>query len=235
MATQTLTGHVADAGNLEKLPPEIRKQIYTHLLVEPKTIAIKRYINPKAYKSREVARMNHHRKSDRNRKVYDRRRKAWVEAPPSTTSILLVNKVICRQATPVFYGSNDFFFDNAGALQDFLAWIGQSRQYIRRVEIDGNDGRGIRYNASWKALDRSLGLLESAKGLRALHFYHNGFCGIDSYDHVDIRELGKHCTPLLRSLQATCEACNVKVEVLDVVKIVLPPCHCKLCPEPKKK
>lgn len=117
MATQTLTGHVADAGNLEKLPPEIRKQIYTHLLVEPKTIAIKRYINPKAYKSREVARMNHHRKSDRNRKVYDRRRKAWVEAPPSTTSILLVNKVICREATPVFYGSNDFFFDNAGALQ----------------------------------------------------------------------------------------------------------------------
>jgi hypothetical protein len=235
MAIQTLTGSVADAGNLEKLPPEIRKQIYTHLLVEPKTIAIKRYIKPKAYKSGEVARMNHHGKADRNRKVYNRRRMTRVEAPPSTTSILLANKLINQEATPVFYGSNNFFFDNAGALQDFLLWIGQSRQHIRHVEIDGRYGRGIRFNISWTAMDRSLDLLESATGLRALHFYHNGFCGTDSYHHVGIGELVKHCTTLLRSLQATCKARNVKFDVLDVVKIVLPPCHCKVCPEPKAR
>ena len=233
MPNQLPTSNMTDAGNLERLPPEIRKQVYTHLLMEPKTIAIKRYINPKAYKSGEVARMNHHRKADRSRKVYDRRRKTWVEAPPSTTSILLVNKVICQEATPVFYGSNDFCFDNAGALQDFLAWIGQSRQHLRHVEIDGNHGRGIRFNTSWTAMDRSLRLLESAKGLRALHFYHNGFCSSDSYHHVNIGELGKHCMPLLRSLQAACEERNVKFDVLDVAKIALPPCHCKLCPEPK--
>lgn len=226
---------MADAGDLEKLPIEIRKQIYSHLLVEPKTIVIKRYINPKAYKKGEVARKNHHRKANRDRKVYDRRRKAWVEAPPSTTSIFLVNKVVCLEATPVFYGSNDFFFDNTGALQDFLAWIGQSTQHLRHVEIDGNHGRGIKYNASWTALDRSSSLLESAKGLRALHFYHTGFCGSSSYDRVDIKELGEHCTPLLRSLQAASEARNVKLDVLDVARIVLPPCHCELCPEPKKR
>lgn len=139
MATQPLTGNVADAGNLDKLPPEIRKQIYTHLLVEPKTIAIERYTT--AHRKSEVVRMNHHRKADHRMKVYDRRRKAWVDAPPATTSILLVNKVICQEATPVFYGSNDFFFDNAGALRDFLTWIGQSRQHLRHVEIAGHDGR----------------------------------------------------------------------------------------------
>jgi hypothetical protein len=153
----------------------------------------------------------------------------------SSTAILLVNKVVHQEATPVFYGANSFFFDNSGALQDSLAWIGQSKQYLRHVEIDGNHGRGIKYNASWTALDRSLSLLGPAKGLRALHFYHNGFCGSSSYDRVDIRELGGHCTPLLRSLQAACEARNVHLEVLNVVKIVLPPCHCKLCPEPKKR
>jgi hypothetical protein len=127
MANQLSTSNMTDAGSLQKLPLEIRKQIYTNLLVEPKTIAIKRYINPEAYKSGEVARMNHHRKADRGRKIHDRRRKTWVEAPPSSTAILLVNKVVSQEATPVFYGANDFFFDNAGALQDFLAWIGQAR------------------------------------------------------------------------------------------------------------
>ena len=235
MTTRTLTGNMADAGDLEKLPPEIRKQIYTHLLVEPKTIAIKRYINVRAYKSGEVARMSHHRMAGRRNKVYDRRRKAWVEAPPSTTSILLVNKLISQEATPIFYGSNDFFFNNAVVLQDFLAWIGQSSHYLRHVEIHGNHGRGIKFKASWTAIDRSLRLLESAKRLRALHFYHDGFCSSNSYHHVDIGELGEHCTPLLQSLQATCEARNVKFDVLDVAKIVLPPCHCKVCPEPEER
>jgi len=222
---------MADAGNLEKLPVEIRKQIYTYLLAEPKTIAIKRYINPKAYKRGEVARMNHHRRSGRSRKVYDRRREAWVDAPSSSSSILFVNKRISQEATPVFYGSNKFFFDNAGVLQDFLDWIGQSRLHLRHVEIDGC---GIMHNASWAAMDRSLSLLESCKGLRALHFYHDGFCG-GGRDGASISDVAAHCSPLLRSLRATWEARNLNMDVLDIVKIVLPPCHCQLCPEPKKR
>jgi hypothetical protein len=231
MANQPLTSNMTDAGNLEKLPLEIRKQIYTHLLVEPKTITIKRYINRRAYIRGEVARMNHHRKADRDRKVYDRRRKAWVDAPPSTTSILLVNKSVGREATPVFYGSNNFFFEHAGALQDFLAWIGQSRQYLRHVEVDGE---GIKFNSSWTAMDRSLRLLESSKGLRALHFYHAGFCSRNRCS-TELRDLVTHCSPLLKSFQATWEARNLSMKVLDVVKIVLPPCHCSLCPEPEKR
>lgn len=222
---------MADAGDLEKLPPEIRRQIYTHLLVEPITIAIKHYISPNAYKSGEVTRMDHHRKVFRARKVLDRCRKAWVGAPPSTTSILLANKSIFHEATPVLYGDNHFFLDSAGILQDFLAWIGQSRQHLRHVEVDG---RGIMHNETWKAMDRSLRLLESSHSLRALHFYHNGFCRIFWRNSVDIRQMGKRCTPLLRSLQASCEARNLKIDVLEIVKIVLPPCHCEFCTKAAK-
>lgn len=55
---------------------------------------------------------------------------------------------------------------------------------------------GIKFNESWTAIDRSLSLLESAKVLRALHFYHDAFCAIytDRMIDVDIGELGKHCT-----------------------------------------
>lgn len=52
--------HWQSCDNLEKLPIEIRRQIYTYLLLEPKTITIKRYINHRAYEKGEVARMNHH-------------------------------------------------------------------------------------------------------------------------------------------------------------------------------
>jgi hypothetical protein len=59
-------------------------------------------------------------------------------------------------------------------------------------------------------------------------------CGNDR-DRADVDELAVHCSPLLKALQATCEARNVNIDILGVVKIVLPPCHCELCPEPKKR
>lgn len=163
--------------------------------------------------------------------MYDRRRKAWVDAPPSTTTILLVNKQVSPEATLVFYGSNDFFFENAGALRDFLAWIGHSKQHLCHIEING---QGILFNTPWTAMDHSLGLLKASKGLRALHFYHNGFCSGNN-DGAGIGDVAAHCSLLLKSLQATWDARNVKMNVLDIVKVVLPPCHCTLCPEPKKQ
>ena len=39
---------MANAGDLGKLPPEIRKEIYTYLLVEPNIIAIKRFLRAKS-------------------------------------------------------------------------------------------------------------------------------------------------------------------------------------------
>lgn len=84
-------------------------------------------------------------------------------------------------------------------------------------------------------MDRSLSFLKAANSLRALQFFHTGFCGGSSRDQVRIEELARHCTPLLRSLQATWKARSLGMDVLDVVKIVLPPCHCEICPEPRKR
>jgi hypothetical protein len=92
------------------------------------------------------------------------------------------------------------------------------------------------FQASWTAMDRSLSLLGSSRGLRALHFYHTGFCGGHGRDWTDVSvsDVAEHCSPLLKTLQATWETRNVNMDVLDVVKIVLPTCHCKLCLGPKK-
>lgn len=221
---------MADAGDLERLPLEIRKEIYKYVLVESKTIAIKRYINPQDRRRGEVARMNHHRNSLHRGKIWHQRKKFWYDAPPSSTSVLLVNKRVGQEATPVFY-SNDFAFDTSRALQDFLAWIGDSKQYVRKAAILH---LSTMCNNSWNAMDHSLALLTAAKGFRTFAFSHLAFCGRSSF-LLDPKTLAKHFVPFLKSLHESRSALGLGANILDVVQIILPPCHCEHCGKIFKK
>lgn len=116
---------MADAGDLGKLPLEIRKHIYTHLLVEAKAIALKCHIHPRG-QTEVVRKSRTHKPGNANPysrvRVYsrDQGRNIWVNAPLRIISILLTNKLISQEAAPVLYGCNKFFFDDAGAMRDFL-------------------------------------------------------------------------------------------------------------------
>lgn len=220
--------------DLGKLPLELRKEIYAHLLVEPRAIAIKRYMHAGNRKNREVARMGNHRDPKHHGQVHDKRAGIWRSAPPGTTSILFVSKTISQEAALVLYGCNGFIFDSARALEDFLVWIGDSKQHLRHVAVNDN----VTLNGSWHVMNRALShLTESAKRLRRLEFSHLSFCGQhDRHSHdVLIERLAQHCKPLLQSLQATSEAQDFRMDVLDVVRIILPPCHCQLCENAKKR
>lgn len=218
---------MADAGDLERLPLEIRKEIYECVLAEAKTIAIKRYINPHDRRRGEIARVDNHRKSTNRGKIWNGRKKTWYDAPPSSTSILVVNKTVNREATPAFYSSNDFAFENSHALQDFLTWIGDSRQHLRKIAILDH---GAMFQNSWKSMDRSLALLTAAKGFRAFAFSHSEFCGQSTaVRYLDPKTLAKHFVPFLKSLHEAHSTLGLSVNILDVVKIILPPCHCDFC------
>lgn len=52
---------MADSGDLGKLPPEIRKEIYSYLLVEEKRIVISRY---KEHKKHRPVRMGSYRNAN---------------------------------------------------------------------------------------------------------------------------------------------------------------------------
>ena len=125
---------MADAGDLGKLPPELRKEIYSYLLVEGKRVVISRYKEHDKYRP---VRMGSYRNPDHADSTYDRYTKEWTKTAPSPDALLLVNKLTSQEAAQVLYGLNHFEFEHVAALQSFLECIGDSRQHLRRIALLG--------------------------------------------------------------------------------------------------
>lgn len=218
---------MADAGDLAKLPAEIRKEVYAHLLVEDKTIPIFRRVaeDKKSNKKRThgaTARMDKLSRPKVPGKRWDCHLRVWIPLPPSTTSLLKVNKLTGLEAAQVLYGFNKFEFQNAGALERFLEQIGYSASHIRHIAIGGF---GHLFAGSWVAMDRSIKVLAASKSLRSLEFSHLIFCTAAAAPKLGsfLGTLVGHCKPLLESLRAHFEAQNLNVDVLDFLKSDLPP------------
>jgi hypothetical protein len=195
---------MADAGDLEKLPPEIRKEIWTHLLAEPETIQIKRLLRGK------------------------RRRKHGTVALQSSTGrssgALRVNKLISEEATQALYGYNKFEFQNTGALLQFLKQIGDSKRHLRHAAIYHE---GLIFMNSWNSLKHSIQILASVRALRTLEVSHSAFCGNGTV-MLQTKELVEHCKPLLHALHDHFVTNRLNTSVLDVIRVGIPPSNCEL-------
>lgn len=175
---------MADAGDLEKLPPEIRKEIYTHLLVESEVIPIKRLLRAK-----------------RKRLLQDKRKRnhgtvgiqSWAGR---SSGVLRVNKIISEETAQVLYGYNKFEFQNTGALRHFLEAIGDAKRHLRHVAIYQE---GIMFMKSWNSLEQSVQMLASARALRTLEVSHSVLCHKGTL-MLQTKELVEHCKPLLHAL-----------------------------------
>lgn len=205
LVNRTSTREMADAGDLGKLPPEIRKDIYAHLLVEPKAIPVKRYL----YKDEDESKFDEYH----TRGLFDRKSRMR-----RANSILRVNKLINEEATQVMYSCNRFMFQNAGALRLFLEQIGGSKGHLRHVGISEH---GYKFMGSWKAMDVSITMLaSSSRGLRTLEVSHLAFC----HRHkrmLQIKDLVQHCKPLLQALHDEFVEENLNASVFDVIDICL--------------
>jgi hypothetical protein len=211
---------MAVAGDLGKLPPELRKEIYSYLLVEEKRIVISRYKEHEQYRP---VRMGSYRNPDHSDSTYDRYTKEWTKTAPSPDALLLVNKLVSQEAAQVLYGLNHFEFEHVAALQSFLECVGDSRQHLRRIALLG---QGLIYAHKWEAMDTSLRLMTQASGLRSLELPHLAFCGTPfGRSATDPRTFVQHCKPLLESLKASFERQNLDISILDVIRIELDPCH----------
>jgi hypothetical protein len=145
---------MTDAGDLGRLPPEIRKEVFTYLLVEGETIQIKRFLGTKSKRKYDTAAL----RSWRTRRA---------------SEIFRVNKLIREEAAQVLYGCNKFEFINAGALYHFLQQIGDARRHLRHVAIYQD---GLTFMKSWKSMQQSIQVLASVRGLRTLEVSHDALC-----------------------------------------------------------
>ena len=203
---------MADAGDLEKLPPEIRKEIYTHLLVESEAIPIKRLLRAKRKRL-----LQGKRKPNKGTIALQ----SWTGR---SSGILRVNKLIGEEAAQVLYGYNKFEFLNAGALRHFLGQIGDAKRHLRHVSIYQD---GILFMKSWNSFKQSIQLLASGTSLRTLEVSHSVLCPKGKLK-LQIAELVEHCKPLLHALNDDFAKNGLNMNVLDVVKIGLVPSVCEL-------
>jgi len=80
---------------LARLPGELRKEIFAHLLRKPDPIELL------VTKKNQVAHRGHNRDNKHRGEVWDRSAKKWVPAPPVMTAILLVNRQTYHEASQV--------------------------------------------------------------------------------------------------------------------------------------
>jgi hypothetical protein len=219
-ADTAVTADTANTGNLETLPLELRKEIYAHLLVETKKIPIERFVENK-YGQGKPIRMDHHRNKKHPGKFHDRSQQRWVDAPPCTTSLLLVNSAVSVEATHVLYGFNRFEFEHACALWTFLEKIGESMQYLHHLAIIG---RGVLYHNRTVAMSKAMRLLQHTPSLRSLEISHFALCDRFYGHRLTVYSLVLSCAPLLKSLKITFEEEDLNVNILDVIRIELPRC-----------
>jgi len=147
------------AGNLERLPLEIRKEIYAHVFTKPEAkytdhasyyIGVYITCKPSPDATGRSGRKRFHSAAlyPNNRtpkhpgEVYDRSSKRWVKAPPGFTSLLLVSRAVSNEASQVLYGGNSFWFKNVEALELFAKQIGSSQEHIRYIAINGEVLKG---------------------------------------------------------------------------------------------
>ena len=195
---------MADAGDLGKLPPEIRKEIYAYLLAES-------HITP----------INSPRKAKSKHDTVT----LWSKTKQSS-AILRVNKLISKEAVQVMYGCNKFEFVNAGVLQDFLRQIGDAKRHLRHIAICQD---GLVFMGSWTSTKNSVQMLASVEGLRTLEIPHSALCRTSTLKNkIQIKQLVEHCKPLLAALNGHFIKEGLGASAFNIIQIPVPVGVCKL-------
>ncbi|KAM0723513.1 hypothetical protein Q7P37_000500 [Cladosporium fusiforme] len=219
--------------SLLSLPVEIRRAIFSLVLVEHAPICIRRY-NSHNQQDPVVVRAYHNDAPDRHSKIYDKRSKKWAPVLSFNTSLLHTNKQVFAETAPILYGSNKFSFYCTGSLERFLSRIHGMKTHLRHIILQpGSLVRKLpRGREPFPAAKRSLEALVAAKDLRSLYVSQLDFCtqkappprlalileaSVVLHGALDIQEFVELCKPLLQSLEASYEAKSLGSRVLDVV------------------
>lgn len=197
---------MAEDGDPGQLPPEIRKEIYSYLLVESNTIAIKRFLPAGTEHKYDTVALRSRKKR--------------------SSGILRVNKFVNKEAAQVMYGCNKFEFMDAEALHHFLEQIGDARRHLCHVGIYQDE---LLFRNSRNAMKRSIRMLAAMRGLRTVEVSHSILCRKRDIvaTIVQIKKLVQLCKPLLSALNDHSIENSLSVSVLDVVQMPILQGACK--------
>ena len=227
---------MADCGDLEKLPPEIRNEIYALALVQAEPFALctfggdQKNIGEPTSRAYCAPRMNNQWTRSDKRKVapvghkrslkgrgYKYVRNKWVEVP-SNVALLCVNKKIHMEAVPVLYSRTKFRFQTVTTMRRFTNSIGDNIQYLCNLGISP---RGWDYRFGFNSARMAIEALVAAKSLHTFEVSHIDIC---PYTRLRQHYPGSHgvvklCRPLLESLKIAYKTNELKASILEVIKV----------------
>lgn len=228
----------ADAGDLEKLPPEIRNEIYALVLARAEPLVLCNFGGNQKKISEPTSRSHRawRRKNERSRTVKPKvaplghKRSLegrgheyvggkWVEVP-SNVALLCVNKKVHMEAAPVLYSRTKFRFRHADTMRRFVDLIEHNIQYIRDVGLFAG---GWEHRREFLTVSDAIEALTAAKSLHTFQISHVDICPNVSkkfrkFFYPGSQKVVKLCKPLLESLKTAHETNERKASILEVFK-----------------
>lgn len=223
---------MADAGDLEKLPPEIRNEIYALVLVQAEPVVLcnfggdQRNIEFKDSDNKwalsdkaKVAPLGHNRRSKYIGYQYAYGTRRLVEVLSDFT-LLRVNKKIYAEAAPVLYGCTKFRFVSSGTMRRFLNLIGDNKQHLRDV---GMCGGGWKFRIGLYEARYAMEALAAAKSIRIFEVSHLDVCPkvpAASRRYIPgCHKVVRLCRPFLNSLKIAYKDNDLNASIEKVIQI----------------
>lgn len=200
------------------LPLELRDRIYSYVFARQTDITIKSYAGRNGVKL--VSGSDFRTPSCHPGQKWNRLQGKWNGGPPSEFSVLLANKQIHAEATPVAYRLQAFKFRSHPSVRvpHFVELVGTSVRHLGVVKLENTNIQGF------KAI---LQALKGATGLHKLHIPAHDFV----FEHIKYKAknfddpvswacaFNKLISNFLLDLQKAYKASNRSWKAVDVVQI----------------
>lgn len=205
-------------GDFEKLPGELRNEIYRLALDPPEVVKLQSYqprdelhylIDGKPSSrvaGEEVAPVNHKRKSERRCQQWVGRK--WVEAPRKT-ALLQVNKQFKTEASPILYGSSRFEFTTLPTFERFMKQVGDNKRFLTSVMF-----RCLSDGPETPAGRRAMEALVVAKSLHTVKLSDFPLYSPESHIQETIEQYVSMCLPVLKSIDKSQKAQNLNANII---------------------
>lgn len=123
-------------GDLDKLPGEIRNEIYKLLLIAQSPITVQRHKSYSLYQYKASWKVSG---TVRPVSAKGKRQRRTACGNAIELQVLRVSKSVCVEAAPLFYKCNSFVFSHYTALQKFLFRINEMAFFLADVEVVNNN------------------------------------------------------------------------------------------------
>ncbi|KAK6432897.1 hypothetical protein LTR95_010933 [Oleoguttula sp. CCFEE 5521] len=195
----------------DRAPPEIRKEIFSYVLVKQFPIRLAA-IRPAGKGSTRYVASSYQRSSKHRGETYDRSTKTWVQTPLIFTAILQTCKQLSAEATEVFHACNVFEFESSSAVANFLGSFEGPKHAIRYIDVGA-----VTVSKAAKPFWDNLAPLVN---LRALTVSHANVCPKSRTSKaIQLSALQRDLRPLLKTLKDSYEQQGITASPANVLKI----------------